>query len=452
MVAANLAAPANAAGRRDQVGIVLKVRQTTQATIASGFVGLAFEADVLGQPVLDPTQSNLPSFLAELGDGNIRFGGQSSDQSTAWESAPSNPIPSWASSAITPGDLTTVADLAQETGWSVDLGVNLFHYNPSTAASEVKTAQSILGSSLHAVEIGNEPDLYGFTYGASFTVNQYISELGAYQTAIRASDPGVSLAGPDLYSTNWLQSLTRSKSTVLAIQSEVTQHFYPTFDCGTYIVSPAVLLSPESILTEDSVIGAAKVPADKAHLPLVLDEFNSVSCGGSSPVVHEFASALWAVDALLQAASKGVASVNVEMGTGNCLSYTPLCAPDPSAPGTLEAEPIFYGMRLVSSLEGGTLLKIANPSTKKLPSRVSDYAVRLRDGNVAVVVDNATSSNVSGLSLNLNSTTRVVSTLSLQGPSLDASDGVTLTSAPDARAATGLTVPAQSAVVFTLSP
>ena len=90
--------------------------------------------------------------------------------------------------------------------------------------------------------------------------------------------------------------------------------------------------------------------------------------------------------------------------------------------------------------------------TAKLAAGVSDYAVRLPNGNVAVVVDNTTSTDVSGLSLNLGSTARVVSKLSLRAPSLDATDGVTLTSAPDAQAPIGLTVPAESAVVFTLSP
>ena len=82
----------------------------------------------------------------------------------------------------------------------------------------------------------------------------------------------------------------------------------------------------------------------------MLDELNSVSCGSSSPVIHQFAPALWSVHALLEAASKGVASVNVQMNPGNCQSYSPLCVPDPAAPGTLRAQPIFYGMQLVDAL------------------------------------------------------------------------------------------------------
>ena len=76
-----------------------------------------------------------------------------------WQPTPAA-LPDWASDAINARRPVTVADLAHTTGWSVDLGVNLLEYDPALAADEVQTASADLGSSLHAVEIGNEPDLY----------------------------------------------------------------------------------------------------------------------------------------------------------------------------------------------------------------------------------------------------------------------------------------------------
>src|ERR1700678_3854557 len=105
-----VATPAGAGGRT-LPGITLAVKGPIKASIAHGFVGLALEASLAGNPVLDPTQSNLPSFLARLGAGNLRIGGQSSELTVAWEPDPATPLPSWASSAITPEDLSTLADL-----------------------------------------------------------------------------------------------------------------------------------------------------------------------------------------------------------------------------------------------------------------------------------------------------------------------------------------------------
>lgn len=452
VVTSTLASPAGAVGHRAPTGTVITVKGATGDTVSDGFLGLAFDASEVGDPLLDPAQSsNLPSFLAELGQGNLRFGGQTSDLSVAWQPDPSQPLPSWATSAITPADLTTIAGLARATGWSVDLGVNLLHDNPAGAADEVQTAASILGPSLRHVEIGNEPEFYSLAT-SPWSFGQYTSELGANQASIRAADPGVSFAGPDLYFTNWLPMFGADHGSRVKALSELTQHFYPLYDCNNAVVSASDLLSQGSITSEDQTITAAEKVARKAGIPVVLDEFNSVSCGSSSPVVAQFASALWAVHALLEAAAKGVQSVDVQMDPDNCRSYSPLCVPDPSAPANLQAQPIFSGMLLVRSLEGGTVLKAVNSSRTKLPVGVSEYAVRLPDGDVAVAVDNTTAEPVSQLSLSAGPTARLLSTLSLQAPSLVSTSGVTLTSATTGPATTGLSVPADTATIFTLTP
>ena len=134
------------------------------ATVPTGFVGLAFEAQHLGDAVDDPAVSNLPSFLSQLGAGSIRFAGSSADESTLFEKQGSNPLPRWAKRAITPASLATVGSLAAALGstWKVDLAVNLYHLDPNRAAAEVAAARAALGSSLGEVSIGNEPELYTY--------------------------------------------------------------------------------------------------------------------------------------------------------------------------------------------------------------------------------------------------------------------------------------------------
>ncbi len=452
------AATTRAARTPKPPGVTVKITKASKYSVSSDFVGLTFEADNLGSAYLNPATSNLPSYLDELGAGNLRIGGQTSDLNVAWLPSPSDPLPSWASHGVGPADLVPIGNLARATGWSVDLGVNLLEFNPALAANEVQSAQSSIGSSLHGIEIGNEPDLYFYflTFlteppsNVATTFPGYLTNWNAYASAIRQADPGVHFSGPDFYLTNWLANETKKTETGL---TDFTQHFYPLEDCGGVNLSAAQLLDPSSFSIEDSLVGQALSAAKKGKLPLVLDEFNSISCGSSSPAAYQFASSLWAVHSLLDAASDGVASVNVQMDPGNCSSYTPLCVPNPAAPGTLQANPIFYAMQVVGSLEGGTLLKINPSSVASLPSGVSEYAVRLPSGNVAVVVDNTTGSDVTSLNLQLDATAHLVSIEQLTAPSLTSTTGVSLTtSAPASSSPTGLTVPADSAQVFTLTP
>jgi hypothetical protein len=458
MAAATLvASPAGATAKPAAVGSTIKVDKPTKYGVSPGFVGLTFEATSLGSAYFDPNQSNLPTYLDELGSGDLRIGGQTSDLNVAWLPSASDPLPSWASNGATPADLDAVGSLVHQTDWSVDLGVNLLHFDPALAANEVQAARTALGSSLHGVEIGNEPDLY--FYFLSFineppadvptTFPGYLTNWNAYVSAIDQTSPGVAFAGPDFYLTSWLPDETKKTEKGL---SAYTQHFYPLEDCGGAVISPEQLLSPSSYASEDSLIASALKASKKGKLPLVLDEFNSISCGSSSPATYEFASSLWAVHALLDAASDGVSSVNIQMDPGNCDSYSPLCVPDPSSPGTLAPTPIFYAMQLVSSLEGGTLVKTTIKTTA-LPAGVSEEAVRLANGNVAVVVDNTTASPAGPLSVQLDSTARLLSTEQLAAPSLTATSGVTLTTTTAGNPSpTGLVVPAYTADVFTVAP
>src|SRR5438093_13366590 len=47
------------------------------ATLPEDFLGLSFEASVLGSARLSPSASNLPALLKNLGVGHLRFGGNS---------------------------------------------------------------------------------------------------------------------------------------------------------------------------------------------------------------------------------------------------------------------------------------------------------------------------------------------------------------------------------------
>ena len=93
-----------------------------------------------------------------------------------------------------PGRSHRAQHAGQGEGWKVILGVNLKQYDPARAADEAKHAVAALGSSLQAIEIGNEPDLYS-QYSGNTT--QYLTDFQAYVSAITAAAPGVPIEGTD---------------------------------------------------------------------------------------------------------------------------------------------------------------------------------------------------------------------------------------------------------------
>src|SRR5437588_12768042 len=78
-------------------------------------LGLSLEASQLPQIARYADQGNMSRLLASLGPGVIRFGGVSVDTQTVW--SPDGDKPSWATTAITPGDLDALARLVRQVQW-----------------------------------------------------------------------------------------------------------------------------------------------------------------------------------------------------------------------------------------------------------------------------------------------------------------------------------------------
>ena len=105
-----------------------------------------------------------------------------------------------------------------------------------------------------------------------------------------------------------------------------TLHRYPLQQCFVAPEEPnyptiAHLLAPTSSRAlADSVIAAVKA-AHAHHVPMRIDEMNTISCGNDPAVGDSFASALWALDALFEMARVGVDGVNIHTfpGVGTAL-------------------------------------------------------------------------------------------------------------------------------------
>lgn len=114
------------------------------------------------------------------------------------------------------------------------------------------------------------------------------------------------------------------------------------------------LLSPDTRGLEERSLTTYLSVSLANNIPLRIDETNTVSCGGVPGISNTFASALWAAGYITQVMASGVDGINLEGNPVNCVGYTPLCAPNPSAlaAGRLRAQPEWYALLMTRSLIG----------------------------------------------------------------------------------------------------
>jgi hypothetical protein len=421
------AAPASAA-----TTVVTITQTTTGTSLAASSPGLSYEASDLALPGF--TSGNLAAYLKTLGSSVMRIGGNTVDE-TYWTSSGETP-PSWSIATITPADLTALNTLAKAGGWKIILGVNLKHYDPARAADEAAHAVAALGSSLQAIEIGNEPDLYSQYSG---NTAQFFTDFQAYVSAITAKAPGVPIEGSDAAGSpagSWQSAFVNAQAGLSHPDIvELTNHFYPLSDCSSSD-NPTIaqLLGTTVRNAETAAADNAVTQARKLGLPGIVDEGNSVVCEGMPNVSDVYASALWAIDEQLDFAREGLSGdymhgtvLQCDTGKPLFMFYTPLCAPtaaDATA-GTLAAQPEYYGLAAVHQIGTGSFLNLSNPAW----AAVRAYAVKHADGTMTVVLDNVqdpASNGATTLQLSLGATFTTGSRVDLTASALTAKTGITL--------------------------
>jgi hypothetical protein len=380
-------------------------------SFALGAVGLSLETEELTTRDLSAGHQSLVALMRLLGPGVLRLGGNSLDRS--WWTSDGEASPAWAKSLIIPPDLVALRRLLVATNWHAILGVDLGHYDPGRAANEARVAKAILGSRLLGFEVGNEPDGYGSPQvklrPSSYNVSDYLGELSSYVTAMRGTVPELRLYGPDLSSNIWLPAIASDKDTPFTV---ITEHYYPISysvakgACkGTPVPTTLELLSPQVRERENTALRDLVGAGEIAHRETRVSETNNTgSCdaaGGpaTSPV---FASALWALDWALRAASAGVAGLNFHGYFGHCFPDTvsPICAPSNAAEahGQITARPEYYGLLAARQLEGGRFIPahIAEPS---IGGDLTVYATIHSRGTITIAIDNFSTEGVTSLSL-----------------------------------------------------
>jgi hypothetical protein len=256
--------------------------------------------------------------ITQEGPVVLRIGGSSADQSV-W--APSKEMPEW-QFELTPSWLAQMREIVQRLHVKVILDLNLLTATATQAAKWAATAErSLPAGSIIGFEIGNEPDIHspalqpvprGVKLRARLTAHTYATTYASYDRRLDSAVPQIPLMGPALaepqQNVNWISTLLASAPHGL---TAITAHRYPLSACAhTGPNAPSI----QRVLSERATAGMAATLApairlaSRAHLPLRLTEFNSVTCGGTQGVSDAFATALWAPDALFELIHAGVAS------------------------------------------------------------------------------------------------------------------------------------------------
>jgi hypothetical protein len=405
-----------------------------------GFLGVSFEYPATQQytgtdpRAIDPVLINLLKGMTPGHTPVIRIGGNSTD--ATWWPIRRMRAPGGVTYALTPSWLQTTQALAADLGTKLILGINLKADRPAIAAAEGRAlVQGIGKSHIEALEIGNEPDLYGvFPWyrdrrghlhrgrGRGYRLKQYTQEFTRWARLL----PHLPLSGPATSGPAWMTHL----GSFISAQRDlglVTYHRYPLRACVT---DPSAHGFPSipSLLGDQSASGLARglthfaSVAHAHHRPFRLSELNSASCEGTAGVSDTFASALWALDVLFNLEGAGVDGVNFHMLPG---SHYQLFSPAQTASGQWQAFvlPEYYGLLMFSQAfpVGARRLKVGSPG-----GPVKVWATEDRAGTERVTVINKDAANAHTVVVSVPGPARPASQETLQAPSASATSGVTL--------------------------
>jgi len=417
----------------DGTQVLTVERGTVGPAIPNGFVGLSMEYrgletyTGLNPKAIDPVFEQLLRNLAAK--PVLRIGGDGTDWT--WYPVPQVPQPPGGKYSLNPQWLQIAKSLAQSVDGRLILGINLEADSRAVAAGEARAFTSGIGrQSIDALEIGNEPELYGSfswyknaagqhvdgrPHGYDFT--DYLHDFSSFAAALGGDTlAGPSSGGPEILSQ--LGSFLHHEPRVKL----VTVHAYPLKHCSApNHVSIGQLLSNTASAGLANTLAPLVGVARHHGAALRIDEINAVSCGGQRGVSDAFASSLWALNTLFELARIGVQGVNVHTvpGTINEIIGAQLV----NGHWQADVHPEYYGMMMFAQAApaGARLLKV----TWGGGTQVQAWATKAPDGRVRVVLINRQSGRQT-VDVKIPSGSGPATLERLQASSVQAESGVTI--------------------------
>ncbi|CAE6346593.1 unnamed protein product [Rhizoctonia solani] len=228
----------------------------------------------------------------------------------------------------------------------VFLGLNFMEItNPSNQVAFAAMAEEMLGSNLHGIALGNEPDLYErpghMKRPNPYNFDQYMNEWASVSSAL-ATNPAYTnhqiLMGPSTCcaasNPRWNNMALADAGYLQRFANElkiVTVQRYPRNNCQINgVEDPQLLfadyLSHEQLSQHAEEYAEFSRVVQAAGKPLYMFETNTAACGGFPGISDSFGAGLWAVDWALKLATTNFSSTLLHVGGQNDY-YNPFTPP-----------------------------------------------------------------------------------------------------------------------------
>lgn len=420
-------------------------------TIASNYLGTSIEpyrlCDFVRLYQATPVMARL---LESLGHGMIRFGGHSVEF-TNWVPNGTASCDSFTQTTLTKALLDSVFTVVRNLGRQATFSINLENGDPATSANEAAYAASTAGPTLAGIEIGNEPDLYGWDY------NQFTSKWEANYNAILSAVPDEPIVGPSICcNDSWYYNFLNSNGSQLTFASG---HNYPTVAENNPTVNE--FLAPTFMKRSADRIKSLAAAAHAKHLPFYLNETNAVADTPPENIGGAFVMSLWGLDYAFTAAENGTDVMEFHGAfPGDATS------PFNSVGNTISPRPLYYGMLAFhyATGDGAKIIPVQIKSTINLHA----HAVLRSDGKLSIILINESQGKATTVQLNTTKSYSSANALLLTAPSITsqvnsitfggskvAANGTWTPSQAEQVSVHGVTsfisVPADSAVVVTFA-
>ncbi|KAI9001371.1 glycoside hydrolase family 79 protein [Trametes punicea] len=275
------------------------------------------------------------------------------------------------------------------------IGLSLRTPNSTNIPLLAGDASKALGDDLDALLLGNEPDLYtshGDRPGmANYSVYDYIGDYWTVFGNLQHTPQGDILsqdkiAGPTICCAWDLASVLQSGwlNDFASRLKYITLQHYPQNNCDghpEYGVDYYTAHANAVSLARWQEHGLQVIAASPDRKPILMDEFNTASCGGVPGISDTFAASLWTADYALQMATVGYSGAYLHTRERG-ITYNLFDPPDAVAGGAgpWTTNPSFYGMlpvaEALSSANGSRVvdLNVQNSMSDKTAT-VAGYAI-----------------------------------------------------------------------------
>ena len=392
--------------------------------IPADFLGISYEKNALVEPHFKAENTVFVNLHRNLGAGTLRLGGNKVEL-TRWQADASASLDKATGLAVIGRTtLDNFYGFLKATEWKCLHGINLAGNQPDSSAGEAAYALKVGGTSILAIELGNEPNLYTNhdLRKKGYDCPTYLPEAAAAIKVIRARNPGIILAGPATARRpdHWFEDAVAGLKGQLQIG---TSHLYALSGGSTNPKSanfPSIenLLLPATMAKDVTMVDEHLAAAKAAGMRYRLAEFNSVSNGGRTGVSDTFVSALWATDFLFSVAAHGADGVNFHCNLKPG-SYSPMSTVKGETRYTVH--PLYYAMLLFHDAGQGRLLPTKVQSTANLVA----HATLDDSGKVRVVLVNKDLTQDVMATVQVGTRFRAGSVHRLTAPQASSKDGVT---------------------------